>query len=225
MKSTWDSEIRAMVRKELQCEFRNRSGLYSGLLLSLTTVFVMSFAFYGRTLTGEGAAGMLWAALLFAGVGSLNRAFVAEDENGTGDLLRLWARPYSVYWGKMIFAFLVMTVTAFLVTLLFVVTSSLDVKSPLLLVTSLVGGCGCLAEIVTLSSAIVSRGNSRSALAGVVALPQLIPLVALGAGATRAAFGVGDLGNGFFTCVGIWAYTLLVVSLGPHVFAAIWKDS
>jgi len=135
-------EILAVFRKELQSELRNKSATYTAFMLSAVTVFTLAFAFYGRELTSEAAAGMLWAAILFAGVGTLTRAFVAEEEQGTADLLRMWARPPAVYWGKAGFAFLQMSGTALMVSLLFLVLTGVGVGNYPLLALTLLGGSG-----------------------------------------------------------------------------------
>lgn len=224
MSSTWGPEIGAVIRKELMTELRNKSATVTALMLSVTTVFTLAFAFFGRQMTGDGAAGMLWAALLFAGVGTLTRAFVAEDEQGTGDLLRMWARPHAVYWGKAIFAFAQMVLTGLLVTLLFVVLTGVAIKAPAMLLTSIVGGAAALAATVTLVSALISRGSNRGTLAGVVALPLLLPLVALGVTAGRSAFDGISPSMGWSGTAGVWLYTLLVFATAPYQFAAIWRE-
>lgn len=224
MNSNWGSEIRAVVRKELRTEMRNRSATFTAVMLSVTTVFTLAFAFFGRQLTGDGAAGMLWAALLFAGVGTLTRAFVAEEEQGTGDLLRMWARPHAVYWGKAAFAFGQMALTGFLVLALFLLLTGVSVAMPVMLVISVFGGAAALSGTVTLVSAMISRGANRGTLAGVVALPLLLPLIALGVTAGRSAFEGSSQAAGWGGTAGVWMYTLLVFATAPYQFAAIWRE-
>ncbi len=222
--SHWSAEILAVVRKELRTELRSRSATFTAFMLSVATVFTLAFAFYGRLLTAPAAAGMLWAALLFAGVGTLTRAFVAEEEQGTGDLLRMWARPHAVYWGKVTFAFCQMLMTAILVTLLFFVLTGVSVRDVPLLGLTLVGGSGALAGMITLVSALIARGSNRGTLAGVVALPLLVPLVALGVNAARGALETSGNAAAWSGCGGVWLYTVLVLAMAPHQFAAIWGE-
>lgn len=224
MNSNWGNEIRAVIRKELCTEMRNKSATFTAVMLSVTTVFTLAFAFYGRQLTGDGAAGMLWAALLFAGVGTLTRAFIAEEEQGTGDLLRMWARPHAVYWGKAIFAFGQMALTGFLVAALFLLLTGVGVATPLMLFVSLLGGAAALSGTVTLVSAMIARGSNRGTLAGVVALPLLLPLIALGVTAGRSAFEGLATSSGWAGTAGVWLYTLLVFATAPYQFAAIWRE-
>lgn len=224
MSSNWGNEIRAVIRKELCTEMRNKSATFTAVMLSVTTVFTLAFAFFGRQLTGDGAAGMLWAALLFAGVGTLTRAFIAEEEQGTGDLLRMWARPHAVYWGKAIFAFGQMALTGFLVAALFLLLTGVSVATPIMLFVSLTGGAAALSGTVTLVSAMIARGSNRGTLAGVVALPLLLPQIALGVTAGRSAFEGLSTSSGWAGTAGVWLYTLLVFATAPYQFAAIWRE-
>lgn len=223
MRSSWYSEVLAVLRKEALTEMRNMAFAYTALMLTGVTVFTLAFAFYGRTPPAEAAAGMLWAALLFAGVGTLTRAFVAEEEQGTGDLLRMWARAHAVYWGKALYAFAQMAVTAAIASILFLTLTGVGAANPLLLAAMIVGGSAALAGTVTLVSAVISRGSNRGTLAGVVALPLLLPIVALGVGAARAAVD-GVSPNGWTACLGVCCYALLVCSVAPYQFAAIWGE-
>lgn len=225
MNSRWTHEVVAILAKEWRTEMRSRSASYTAFMLSAITVFTLAFAFYGRQLTSEAAAGMLWAALLFAGVGTLTRAFVAEEEQGTGDLLRMWARPHAVYWGKAIFALLQMGLTALVVSVLFLMLTGVAVSNYLLLALTILGGSAALAGMVTLVSAMISRGSNRSTLGGVVVMPLMVPLVALGVSGVRTAIEGSTMSSGWTSCLGVWEYTVAVLALAPFQFASIWGEA
>lgn len=224
MSSSWKPEIKAVIRKEIRSEMRSKSALYTTFMLSGVTVFTLAFAFYGRELTSEAASGMLWAALLFAGVGSLTRSFVAEEEQGTGDLLRMWGNPSSIYWGKAAYALMQMIVTSLFVAVLFLTLTGVRVTDYLLLAAGLAGGSLALASMITLVSALISRGNNRGALAGVVAMPLLIPLVALGVSSSRNALDGFSINTGWLSCAGVWLYAIVVLAMAPYQFAAVWSE-
>lgn len=224
MNSNWGDEIAAVLAKEWRSEQRDLSASFMAGMLSVSTVFSLAFAFFGRTLSPDAGAGLLWVAILFAGVGTLTRSFVAEDEIGTGDLLRMWARPTAVFWGKFLFALFQMLVTAFVVGLMFITLTGLAVPNLALLVSSLLAGSLALAGLVTLVSALISRGSNRGTLAGVVSLPLLIPLVAMGVTATRGAFDPVAMATGWRGAFGVLCYALLTIALAPHQFAAVWRE-
>ncbi|MFQ3676725.1 MAG: heme exporter protein CcmB [Fimbriimonadaceae bacterium] len=94
-------EVAAVFRKEARGEFRGRSGLVTAGLFGLVAVVAVSFGTSGQRLEPTVAAGLLWVTLMFAAVIALPRALTLEEEQGTGDLLRILARPSSVYWAAV----------------------------------------------------------------------------------------------------------------------------
>jgi heme exporter protein B len=209
--------------KDARTELRTRSGISSAALFSIVSVVAIALAGYGMKLSAMLGSGLLWVVLIFSSIISLPRTFVSEEESGTGDLLRLLARPHAVFWGKALFNLAQMIVTALGLSVLFFVLTSLSISLPGLYLVSLLGGCAALAGAVTLCGALVAQASNRSALVGAIGLPLLLPLVALGIGATRVAMGEGTLKSGFESAFGLWCYAAAIFAAGPHLFAAIWK--
>lgn len=224
MNSSWGVELGAVFRKELLSESRSRSGFLTALLFSVVAVVAVAFAGYGQRLGGSLGAGLLWVILLFSSVASLPRAFLVEEEQGTADMLRLLARPHAVFWGKALFNLLQMILTAFVLSLLFLMLTGLEVRFPLMYIAGLLGGSVALSGAVTLCGALVAQAANRAALVGAIALPLLLPLIALGVGATRVALGEGMPAAGWQTTAGLASYAVAVLAGGPHLFAAVWKS-
>ncbi len=224
MNSSWRAEILAMLRKEWLSEQRSRSAAMTVGLLSVATVVALAFATYGFKLQGSIGAGLLWVGLLFAAIASLPRSFLSEEETGTADLLRQWARPHAVFWGKALFNLGQMLATALLLSTLFLVLTSLVVTAWPLYLVSLLFGAAALAGAVTLCAALVARAANRAALVGAISVPLLLPLIALGVGAVRVALGDGSAEGGWAACVGLGFYGMAIGAFGPYLFAAIWKS-
>jgi heme exporter protein B len=154
---------------------------------------------------------------------SLPRTFVSEEEAGTGDQLRLLARPHAVFWGKAIFNMLLMAATSIVLSVMFIVFTNLKMDHLLLFALALAGGCVALAISVTLCGALVSQAANRSALAGVVGIPLLLPFVAMGVGALRVSLGAGSVNSGEVSCLGLYSFSILMAAAAPNLYAAIWK--
>ncbi|HEY3783444.1 MAG TPA: heme exporter protein CcmB [Fimbriimonadaceae bacterium] len=223
MNSTWQAEIGAVFRKELKTELRTKSGLFSSGLFSIIAVIAVALAGYGERIDPTMGAGLFWVTLLFSAMISLPRAFVSEEEAGTGDQLRLLARPHAVFWGKALFNMLLMAATSVVLSVMFVVFTNLKVDHLLLFALSLAGGCVALAISVTLCGALVAQATNRSALAGVIGIPLLLPFVAMGVGALRVSLGSGSVNSGLISCGGLYAFALLMGAAAPNLYAAIWK--
>jgi heme exporter protein B len=221
--SNWQVEILAIFRKEWLQEARTRSALYAAGLFSLVAVVAIAFASHEEKLTPSIAAGLLWITLLFAGLTSLSRTFIAEEEAGTADLLRLLARPHAVFWGKALFNLAQMVISAAGISVLFFVFTNLTLDHAPMYLVSILGGCSALAASVTLCGALVGRATNRSMLAAAIGIPLLLPLIALGIRSTDLCFGATHEASAVSAAIGLCAYALVVFAAGPWVFAAVWK--
>lgn len=220
----WSREIKAVFRKEFESEVRTRSGLATVALFSLAAVVAIAFAAFNVKLSGSLASGLLWVTLLFTAAVALPRAFVVEEEQGTGDLLRLMARAEAVFWGKAIYNLSLMLVTGAVLSILFFTLVGMKVEHLGLYTVCLIGSCGSLAGAVTLCGALVAQAAGRGALAGAIAIPLLLPLVALGVAGMRVALGEGMLKGGEEAALGLVCYGVATLAIGPALFAAVWKS-
>ncbi len=224
MSSGWKAEIGAVFGKELRSELRSRSGLTTAGLFAVVTVFTLAFASMNTKLDGNIAAGLLWVSMLFSSIVSLPRTFVTEEEQGTGDLLRLWSRPHAVYWGKALFNLAQLFVLALAISFLYLGFTGLELQITWLYWLTLLAGCAALAGAVTLTGAIVARAANRSSLAGAIAVPILLPIMAAGVAGMRASFGTGFAESGAMSALGLVGYAVATLAIGPWLFAAIWKS-
>lgn len=213
-----------MLRKEFLTEARSRNGIATAGLFGVVTVFTIAFATLNTKLNGDIAAGLIWVSILFSSILALPRVFLAEEEQGTGDLLRLFGRPHAIFWGKALFNLFQVLLVTTLLSFLFFGFTDFSVKTPWLYAFSLVGGCAAMAGAVTLSGAIVARAANRSAVAAAVSIPILLPVMSMGVSGMRAAFGVGFLSLGINSAFGLLAYAVATFAIGPWLYAAIWKQ-
>jgi heme exporter protein B len=166
---------------------------------------------------------MLWVALLFAGVVGVARTFLIEEEQGTGDLLRLWARPEPVFWGKTLYNLALICIVALVVVPMFALFVGIQIVDYALLFGGLISGCAALAAAIGFCGSLVARSKSRGALAGVISIPVLLPVVVLGVGALRESF--GDPGTlGWTSVLGLAGLATAFAAAGPYLYAAVWKQ-
>jgi heme exporter protein B len=192
------------------------------------TVVTISLATYNQTIDKSLAAALLWIAILFAAILSLPRTFIAEEEHGTADLLRLMARPHAVFWGKALFNVVQAWITGAILSFLFFGFTHAPMKVPWLYLVCLISGCASVAGGVTLCGAFVARAANRYALAGAIAVPLLLPLVTLGVTGVRVAIGPFEtdlvLLGGERAAFGLIAYAIITLVIGPPLYAAVWKS-
>ena len=220
---SWSAEIAAVFRKEAVSEMRQKSGILTVALFVVVAVVAVAFASVGQKLTPGIASGLIWVTLLFSSVVAIPRIFLLEEEQGTGDLLRLSARPHSVFWGKTLFALAQLILGGAIVSVLFFGLTGVSVEQPGTYVLGLLGGCGALAGATSLCGALVAQASNRAVLAGTISLPLLLPLIALGVTATRVSIDPEGARGGVEAILGLWGYAIATWALGPHLFAAVWR--
>jgi heme exporter protein B len=230
MNSDWTREILAVFAKEWREEARSRVGWFTAGLFALVSVVAAAFVFFGRDVNrpdsgfGEIIAGLLWITLLFSALLSLPRTFLAEEESGTADLLRRWARPHAVYWGKALYGLALCQVLGVAICGLYVMLLGVIVRDLPLLMISLFLGSACLAGTVTLCSALAARAENRAALAAAIAAPLLLPLMQAAVSVTRVAFGSGLVEGAWFAALALAGMAAATLAIGPYLYAAIWKS-
>ncbi len=227
MNSIW-AEIGAVVRKEALTEMRARNGIATSALFALVTVVAIALATFNRTIDKDMASGLLWVAILFAAVITLPRVMVTEEEQGTADLLRMLARPEAVYWGKCIFNGCQIMAASFILSFLFFGFTHVGLESPGLFALSVFGGSMGLAGSATMCGALVARAANRAMLAGAIAVPLLLPLVALGVSGMRVAIGPIEADfvydAGVRAVIGLDCYGIATLAIGVLIFPFAWKS-
>jgi heme exporter protein B len=173
----------ALLRKDLQIEFRTKETLAALLLLGLLTLVVLSFAFDPTSeLRVEAAPGALWVAVIFAGVLGLNRSFLAERENDClQGLLLCPVDRGTIYLAKTVGNFLFMLVAQLVIVPIFIFFFNLPVTPALGGVfLSLALGLLGFAAIGTLFAAISVRTRAREVMLPLLLLPLAVPIFIAG---------------------------------------------
>ena len=217
------TEVGAILRKEARLDSREIGSFLTVALFSGVTIFAISVATFNQSLDGNIAAGLLWIALLFAAVIGQPRRFLQEEDQGTGDLLRLLARPHAIFWGKMVMGILEMTITAIAITGLFFLLTSAKLVDARLYALGLTGTILSLTGATCISGALAASARNRSTLAAAVALPLLVPIVFFGVACLRASMGEGLPERAWVSGWGLLGYGIASVVSGPWIFAATWR--
>ena len=222
--STWAAEALAVFAKEWRCEFRTRYALNTLGLFAFTTLVVVSVSLGPLGVSvSQGTAVLpvlLWMILLFSAAAGLPRAFVQEEETQTATALRLAATPSALFCGKLLYGMTLTLALEALVTPVFVAMTSLDVKSPGLLVAVLAAGGYGLAAGSTLVAAIIAQARSKGTLFSVLAFPVLLPLLLIAVELTRHAV-AGDPAD--VALLQLLLYDGSVTVAGFMLFPVVWN--
>lgn len=179
-----------VARKDLRSEWRTRELVPALVQFVVLALVIANFGFQIDSRNAATIApGILWLALVFAGLVAFGRAFAAEREQASLEaMLMTPASTTAIFAGKAIAA------TALLIaceavmlpalTLFFGTPLTVAVVAAVLLATVGMAALGCL------FSAIAARVRARELLLPLLTLPLWIPIVVAGGQAVRSAMGL-----------------------------------
>lgn len=186
--SAW-AALSSLVRRDLLLVWRRRGDALNPVLFALlvTTLFPLAIGPEKSTLALI-APGVVWVAILLAGLLSLDSLFRSDLEDGSLEMLLLAPQPLALMlFGKVLVHWLttalpLLIATPFLAELLYLPAALLPVlMAALLLGTPLLSLIGGVVVALTV-------GMRRSGmLLALLALPLYVPVLILGAGSVIAA--------------------------------------
>jgi heme exporter protein B len=217
----------AVFQKDWRSEWRTRAGLSTSLLFALAAPIALSFNLARQKLAPETLAGLLWTILLFAALIGMGRAFIKEEESGTGALLRLHYPPDAVLWGKTLFNFCLLLLTQIASVPVIVVMLGAHIARPDWWLLSLFLGDIGLAAATTLLGALAAQARAKGALFAAIAIPVLLPLLvavsiatASTLSGTSATLGGGEFWPAMQIVIG---YDLALLAAGWMLFDYVWS--
>jgi heme exporter protein B len=178
-----------IVRKDLTIEVRSREIAYTTLFFAVSCVLVFAFALVRDGEPPEdGAAAVLWVAIMFSGNLALGRTFERERQAETLRALLLAPAPRpAVYLGKLVG---VVALLAFaeliLVPLVAYLFQAPLLTHPVWLAAIVVAGTTGFAAVGTLFAAMLVRARSRDMLLPVLLYPITFPVIMAGVRSTAA---------------------------------------
>ena len=179
----------AVARKDLRAEWRTRELLPALAQFVILALVIANFGFQIDSRNAPSIApGVLWLALVFAGLVAFGRAFAAEREQASLEaMLMTPASPVAIFAGKAVAATLLLVgceaVLLPALTLFFGTPLSAEVVVAVLVATIGMAALGCL------FAAMVARLRTRELLLPLLTLPLWIPFIVAGGQAVQVAMG------------------------------------
>lgn len=170
--------VGAIVWKDLRAEVRSRELINAMILFTLMTVLVFSLALeLDREARENTVAGVLWVAIIFAGILGLSRSLAAEKDRGSLDALLLAPIERSaLFFGKMIANLLFVLVIALVLVFLLTIMFNLSLVKPLLLGVIVLGSVG-FTTVGTLLASMSVHARAREALLPILLMPVVLPVL------------------------------------------------
>src|SRR5262245_60199849 len=178
-----------ILRKDLTVEVRSQEIAYTTLFFAVSCVLVFAFALVreGRP-PEDGAAGILWIAVLFAGNLALGRTFERERYGETLRALLLAPAPRAaIYVGKLLgIVILLLATESLLVPMVAFLFQTPLLANLFLLVALLALGTIGFASVGTLFAAMLIRSRTRDVMLPILLYPVTVPVVIAGVLGTSA---------------------------------------
>ncbi|HEY0264687.1 MAG TPA: heme exporter protein CcmB [Granulicella sp.] len=166
------------LRKDLRLEWRSRDAINGMLFFALLVVVVFSLAFDPTAAESRRiAGGILWVAILFATITSLNQSWAREQRNSVLDAQRMSPSPASaLFLGKVLANMLFVLLVEAILAPLFIVFYNLNaLGNGWLLALVMPLGTWALVCNGTFFAALGLRTRNRELMLPLVLLPISLP--------------------------------------------------
>jgi heme exporter protein B len=217
----------AVAHKDATSELRGRHATVSTLFFAAIVLLLFGFALGPDSARlSQAAPGLLWLAVVFAGVLAIARLHQIETDDGA--LEQLAAYPVArraLYAGKALAGLAVMLVLGTIVLGAVGVLFAVDVVAALLpLAVTLVLGAVGIAAVGTSYAGLTVRMRAREVMLPLLVLPVLAPLLLGAVKATAAAIAGDPFGE-----LGAWlqllvAFDVVMVVAGAATYGFLLED-
>lgn len=217
----------AIARKDATFELRGRSAVVSTLFFAAVVLLLFGFALGPNAdRLAAAAPGLLWLALVLAGLIAMSRLHLLETEDGALEQLALFPiTRRAIYAGKALGGFGLMAALGLVVVAAVGILFAVDIAAawaPLAL-TVLLGAAG-IAGVGTFYAGLTVRLRAREVMLPLLMLPVLAPLLLAAVNATTAALAgdpFGELGS-WLQLLGL--FDLVMLAAGAVTYGYLLED-
>jgi heme exporter protein B len=217
----------AIARKDATAELRGRHALVSTLFFAATVLLLFGFALGPDTeRLAQAAPGLLWLAVVLAGILAVGRLHLLETDDGALEHLALYPVPRrAIYAGKAIAGLGVMVVVGLVALGGVAILFGVDAGGawPWLLLAIFLGAVG-VAAVGTFYAGVTVRLRAREVMLPLLMLPILAPLLLAAVKATSAALAGDPFGE-----LGSWlqllaAFDVVMIAAGLATYGYLLED-
>ena len=210
-------------RKDLRLEFRSLYALNAIGLFAVTTITAVSFSLGTVRLEPNILAALFWVVIFFSAMSGLAHVFIREEEQDTGDMLRLVFPPNAVLVGKWLFNIVLLGGLCLLIIPLFVIMLGAEVGNWPAMLAMTASGVFAMATVSTVIAAIIALSGSRGALFAVMTFPVALPVLMTAIHGTRVALEGGQLADCGNDLKVLFSFTIVIMTVGFLLFETIWR--
>lgn len=218
------NEIRVLVKKEIQMEWRQKYAIHGLLLYLASTIFVcyLSFKAKQQVINPITWNTLFWLILLFMAVNAIGKSFTQESKQRSIFYYSI-VSPEAVIYSKIFYNSLVM-IGISLVGILFYswVMGNPVGNLPLYLLSLLLGAIGFSATL-TMVAGIAAQGENSATLMSVLSFPIIIPLLLILLKLSKSAMDGISMQENWDEMATLASLDVIVIVLSGILFPYIWR--
>jgi heme exporter protein B len=193
-------------------------------MFGITTLTMVSYSLGQSGLPAELLAALFWIIMFFSAMSGLAQVFIREEESGTALVLKLTADPDSIYIGKLLFNFTLLSIMTVIITpIFFIFTDAPTDNLPLFMLVLFLGVIG-LCGATTLVASIIAKASVKGALFAVLSFPILMPVLLVLVGATEKVLRAASFSDIASELQFLVAYPVVMITLSILLFKFVWQE-
>jgi heme exporter protein B len=219
------NQLKALITKEIQLEWRQRYALNGMLLYVVSTVFVcyMSFKLKSDELNAITWNTLFWIILLFTAVNAIAKSFMQERQ---GRLLYYYtlANPVWVILSKIIYNSLLLMVLSLAGLGFYMLVMGNPVGDVPLYVGSVLLGSLGFASTLTMVAGIASKADNAPTLMAILSFPIMLPMLLMLLKISKNALDGLDRSVSTDEIITLLAINAIVLVLSVILFPYLWRS-
>ncbi len=218
------NEIRVLVKKEIQMEWRQKYAIHGLLLYLASTIFVcyLSFKAKQQAINPITWNTLFWLIILFIAVNAIGKSFTQESKQRNIFYYSI-VSPEAVIYSKIFYNALVMIGISVVGIVFYSWVMGNPVGNlPLYLVSLLLGSIGFSATL-TMVAGIAAQGENSATLMSVLSFPIIIPLLLLLLKLSKSAMDGISMQENWDEMANLAALDVIVIVLSGILFPYIWR--
>lgn len=217
-------QIRVLVKKEIQLEWRQKYAMHGLLLYLASTIFVcyLSFKAKQQVINPITWNTLFWIIILFIAINAIGKSFTQES-SARNIFYYTLVTPEAVIFSKMIYNTLVMMGIS-LVGIIFYswVMGNPVGNLPLYLISLFLGSVG-FSTTLSMVAGIAAQGENTATLMAVLSFPIIIPLLLMLLKLSKSALDGISIQENWDEIAILASLDVIVVVLSGILFPYIWR--
>lgn len=218
------NEIKVLVKKEIQMEWRQKYAIHGLILYLASTIFVcyLSFKAKQQAINPITWNTLFWLIIVFIAVNAIGKSFTQESKQRNIFYYSI-VSPEAVIYSKIFYNAIIMIAISFIGILFYSWVMGNPVGNlPLYLLSLILGSIGFSATL-TMVAGIASQGENSATLMAVLSFPIIIPLLLILLKLSKSAMDGISIQENWGEMATLASLDVIVIVLSGILFPYIWK--